>query len=63
MALADAEHDQLWDVIRANGATNSRLITERDEARAALARVRVLCDGWIDLESSDQVHAARKATP
>ena len=34
MAVADAEHAALWDVIEANGATNSRLMRERDEARA-----------------------------
>ena len=42
MAVADAEHDQLWDVITANGATNSRLMRERDEARATIERVRAL---------------------
>jgi hypothetical protein len=36
MGIADAEHDHLWDVIETNGATNSRLMRERDEARNAL---------------------------
>jgi len=34
MAVADAEHAQLWDVIEANGDTNARLMRERDKARA-----------------------------
>jgi len=32
----------LWDVIEANGATNSRLMRERDEAWAALKAERVI---------------------
>ena len=36
----DAEVDRLWGVIEANGATNSRLMRERDEARATIDRLR-----------------------
>ena len=39
---ADRDHRiaNLWDVIEANGATNSRLMRERDAARVELADVR-----------------------
>lgn len=38
--------DELGDIVRRDTETIARLTAERDEARAALARVEALCDRW-----------------